>query len=70
MENSLYGVYDQENHNANHNLNSSPFPGNSNDFIETAAGDIYGGAEFSDVDLERMTEREYFNYLRSQDDMV
>jgi hypothetical protein len=69
MENFQHGVFEPESQNANYDFNLSPFPG-SNDFQNAASGDIYGTADFSDVDLDRMTEREYFNYLRSQDDMI
>lgn len=68
MENYLFGAYGQDNQDATINYNS-PFPG-SNDFNSISDGDIYGSAEFSDFDFDRMTDNEYFNYLRSQDDMI
>ncbi len=68
MENYQFGAYGQDNQDATLNYNS-PFPA-SNDSSSFADGDIYGSAEFSDVDFERMTDHEYFNYLRSQDDML
>ncbi len=68
MENYLFGAYGQDNQDAIFN-NNSPFPAGS-DYNSLSDGDIYGTAEFSDVDFERMSDHEYFNYLRSQDDMI
>lgn len=69
MENYQTGAFGPDSQDANLDYKNSQFPGNT-DSESVFIGDVYGQSEFVDADFERMSDSEYFNYLRSQDDML
>lgn len=69
MENQFFDAFGPDNQGTTFENSYSHFPGEA-DSESVSAGEFNGHSGFADTDFERMTDSEYFNYLRSQDDML
>lgn len=69
MEDHIFGAFGPDSQDTAFENSFSHFPGGTN-FSDVSAGEFDGHSGFDDASFNRMADSEYFNYLRSQDDML